>query len=598
MRIDSGSKNELTPDAVHSALDRLLGSHAFAQSTRLSRFLKFGVEAALSDRATVNEYSIGVDVFEKKGGFDPRIDPIVRVHARRLRSKLKQYYDTEGIDDPIEISLPLRTYVPVFRLRPARSLAEKRPAAFHTTTEVADSILVLPFTNLSSSKDDDYFAEGLTQELIHALSGVKEWRVIAWHSGGSEARQPNFRELAKQLNAGATLWGTIRNNQGSLRISAELSSIPDRTVLWSQMYVFDSDDPLGTQERLARTICQGLRARAETQSATPAAGTKSPEARKRCLEGCHMAQRRSRKSLERSVHYLSEAIAADPMYAAAHAGLAETFVLMATDADYPPEEVMPKAARAAAEAVEYDPGLAEGHLGLGLVAAIYECDLSAAESEFLHAIELDPKAPALAWHAAACLTPAGRFHEAIEYLERAEELDPLSPAVRSYLAYAYCAAGNPGRAVEHLTESLDLEPDFALTHWTLGVAYVTSSRLASAIEAFEEASRLSEDSSYAQAALGHAYALAGRTGEAASILNRLGARSRDRYVPATASALIHLGLGEYDEAFRCLEAATVQRCAWRHRLATDPRVHNLRTDTRFTRFFQRLRSQRFFPAIG
>jgi tetratricopeptide (TPR) repeat protein len=232
------------------------------------------------------------------------------------------------------------------------------------------------------------------------------------------------------------------------------------------------------------------------------------------------------------------------------------------------------------------------------VAAIYECDLSAAEAEFLHAIELSPSPPAMAWYAAACLAPVGRFREAIDYLERAEELDPLSPAVRSHLAYAYCAAGNPARAVEQLTESLDIEPDFARTHWTLGIAYMSTSRYPSAIEAFEEASRLSAGSSYAQAALGHAYALAGRTGEAVNILNRLGGKSRDRYVPATELALIHLGLGEYEEAFRCLELATVQRCAWRHRLAIDPRTHNIRTDTRFVRLLHYPPSHHSHLAIG
>src|SRR5215469_6124999 len=324
MRIGAASKGELTPEALRGALERLLSSRVFVQSTRLSRFLRFGVEAALAGHMTVNEYSIGIDVFEKKGGFDPRIDPIVRVHARRLRSKLKQYYETEGIDDPIEISLPLRTYVPVFRPKPPRSLAEKRPAAFRSAPEPSDSILVFPFTNLSTSKDDDYFAEGLTRELIHVLSRIKEWRVIAWHWGGSETRQSDFRELGKQLNAGAALWGTIRNNQKTLRISAELSSIPDRTVLWSQMYVLESDDPLGSQERLARTICQGLRARAEAQSAAPVKSTSSPLAHGKWLAGCHVAKRRDRQSLEKSVRYLSEAIAADPRYGAAHAGLAET----------------------------------------------------------------------------------------------------------------------------------------------------------------------------------------------------------------------------------------------------------------------------------
>jgi TolB-like protein/Flp pilus assembly protein TadD len=598
MRVEGNDKGEPSPEAVRGALQRLLSSRIFAQSVRLSGFLKFGVEAALAGRVSINEYSIGIDVFEKRSNFDPRIDPIVRVHARRLRSKLKQYYETEGSDDAIEIGLPLRTYVPIFRMRPKPSVA-KRAAAFRPQSEPADSILVLPFTHLSPAREEGaYFAEGLTREVIHALSLVKEWRVVAWHAGNGEQRPPDLRELGRQLNVAVALWGTVRKAQKTLRISVELSSVPDGTVLWSQMYEVEIEDQVAAQERLGRNICQALRSRAVSAQAAPGPGTPSARARSLYLKGRHLAASRCRASLERSLDFLSSATAAEPQYAAAHSALAETLVLLATEAEYPPWEVMPKAAKAAARARECDPADAEARVALGLVAALYDGDQQAAETEFLRAIELCPAAASLAWYAAASLTPTGRFPEAIDYLERARELDPVAPAIGNFLAFAYCAAGSPERAVDVLLDNLTVDPDFPLTHWTLGIAYETQAQFEKAIESFERACHLSAGAAYTLAGVGHAHARAGNTGQAIAVLEELRDRSRKQFVPATDLAIVHLGLSEHDDVLHCLATAAEQRCPWRHRLAVDPRTRLIREDARFALAMRGGTSEQITQFIG
>ena len=240
-------------------LDRVLGSRIFAHSARLGRFLKFGVEAALAGRTDVNEYSIGVDVFGRDASFDPRIDPIVRVDARRLRTKLREYYDGEGADDRLEICLPLRTYVPVFRARdglpaPAKSVTQFR-GDIRGESGVRESIGVFPFTSLSADQEGEFFADGLTEELIFALAAMNEWRVVAGDATTRHARRPDLREINTELNMDAAVWGTVRKSESIFRISAQLFTIKDRTVLWSQMYEASVDDVVPMQTKIARAIC-------------------------------------------------------------------------------------------------------------------------------------------------------------------------------------------------------------------------------------------------------------------------------------------------------------------------------------------------------
>lgn len=242
-------------DEALTELDRVLGSRIFAHSARLGRFLKFGVEAALAGRTGINEYSIGVDVFGRDPSFDPRIDPIVRVDARRLRMKLREYYEGEGASDRLEICLPLRTYVPVFRARDGQPTLATSVPQFLGESGVRVSIGVFPFTNLSADQEGEFFADGLTEELIFAMAALNEWRVVAGDPTSCNIRRPDLREINPELNIDAAVWGTVRKSGSIFRISAQFFAIKDRTVLWSQMYEASVDDVVPMQTKIARAIC-------------------------------------------------------------------------------------------------------------------------------------------------------------------------------------------------------------------------------------------------------------------------------------------------------------------------------------------------------
>lgn len=248
----------VSSEATLAELERVLRSRIFAHSARLGRFLKFGVESALAGRTDVNEYSIGVDVFGRNTSFDPRIDPIVRVDARRLRTKLREYYDGEGADDRIEICLPLRTYVPVFRTRDGQPAPATSATQFRRESGVLESIGVFPFVSLSADQESEFFADGLTEELIFALATLKEWRVVAVDPATRNTRRPGLREINTELNIDAALWGTVRKSESIFRISAQLFTIKDRTVICSQMFEASVDNVVPMQTEIARAICDRL----------------------------------------------------------------------------------------------------------------------------------------------------------------------------------------------------------------------------------------------------------------------------------------------------------------------------------------------------
>ena len=213
---------------IQTQLEKILASEVFAGSDRMSRFLRFTVDRVLQGQAShIKEYLLGLEVFDRSASYDPRIDPIVRVEARRLRSKLKQYYETEGRDDPMVIDFPKGSYVPVFAPR-KRQLRPPRED---------QTIAVLPFVNLSSDPENDYFSDGLTEELIHALTKIEGLRVVAWGSAFQfKGKVRDFQEIGQQLKVSTVLEGSVRREGDTLRIAAQLIRASDGQYLWSQIY--------------------------------------------------------------------------------------------------------------------------------------------------------------------------------------------------------------------------------------------------------------------------------------------------------------------------------------------------------------------------
>ena len=246
-------------DAIRDQVDKILSTDGFAGSKKLSQLLVFLVEQAIEGRS-FNEYSIALDVFQKNESFDPRIDPVVRVYVRRLRSKLNQYRTTTGLQDPVEIVLPPRTYVPMIRMRPRPELI--RPDSSNAQRNIA----VRPFRCLSADKADEYFSDGLVEELIHALAKVKGIRVIsvpALESGRTVSL--SARELHEQFRVEAVLGGNVRKGFNTMRVSAHLTNAIDGTLIWSEMYERGGDDLLTLQANIADAIVCALHTQGDPQ---------------------------------------------------------------------------------------------------------------------------------------------------------------------------------------------------------------------------------------------------------------------------------------------------------------------------------------------
>jgi TolB-like protein len=247
LELDQG----ISVEGIRRELDRLLNSKTFRRSGRLSAFLRFSVEAVLGGRGRLQEYEIGIVVLDRTRDFDPRIDPSVRVQAHRLRSKLRQYYKTEGRYDPLEITLPLGTYSPVFR--PRQPDVERR---FY-------SIVVVPFTNLDSrnEKHPDQFDKGLTEELIHVLAQSREWKLVVAGVQEASGCYSLPEEIAKASGASAIVRGTVRRWRNDMfRISVGIF-LSDATLVWSEMFDISAEDIVSAQEKAALEICQALNCR-------------------------------------------------------------------------------------------------------------------------------------------------------------------------------------------------------------------------------------------------------------------------------------------------------------------------------------------------
>ena len=246
----------LDPEEIGAQVERVLASRLFLRSHRLCRFLRFSVEQTLAGRsAQLKEQIIGVEVFDRKADYDPRIDPIVRVEARRLRAKLKAYYNSPGRGDPIMIVLPKGAYLPFFKMRAApQEAAAPAPLANGSSKK---SIVVLPFANLLQGTDDDYFSDGLTEELIHLLTRVPNLRVVAWATASQlRGRERDLAGIRQQLHVGTMLRGSVRRTEGRVRVTAQLIDSESGDYLWSETYDRRLENVLRFRRRWRGRLCR------------------------------------------------------------------------------------------------------------------------------------------------------------------------------------------------------------------------------------------------------------------------------------------------------------------------------------------------------
>ncbi len=583
--------NLLLPDTSGNAsevrlqLERILSSKGFANAERISRFLRFTVEYTLENRAAeLKEYVIGVEVFDRRGKYDPRLDPVVRVEARRLRSKLAGYYEDEGKDDALRIDFPKGAYVPVFR-----NSAEGTEAA--AVSQKWSTIAVLPFANLSASCENDYFSDGLTQELIHLLTKVDGLRVVAWNSSSQlKGMTPDPYSVGQQLKVGSVLTGSIRGANDKLRITAQLVNTADGHYLWSETFDREMKDVFAIQEEISLAIVKTLSDKLTCRAPAMKSSARNLEAYNLYLKGRFHWNKRTHVGLQGSIQYFAEAIAVDRDFAMAYSGLADSYSLLADYGLMHPSDAMPKAKAAAERALELDPMMGEAETSLGLIRAIYEWKWDEAEAHYRRAIALNPGySTGHHWFAIDHLCMLGRFAEAQVEIDIACELDPLSPIIREGFGFLAMLTGRYDEAIDHYREVLELDPHFYKGYTSMGRAYIQKGMYEEAIAHLRKGRELAGDIPNILGALGQAFGLSGQAGEARRILGELTQLSTSRHVPCTSLALVHLGLGEKERALEILEEGCRQREIVLQPLKVHPAFDELRGEPRFTAILQRMR---------
>lgn len=530
----------------------------------MRRFLRFGVELALEGRSDeLKEYVLGTEIFDRPPTFDPRIDPIVRVEARRLRSKLKAYYDGEGGDDAVRIEFPTGTYVPTFTSGGADAVSVSKRAADPV-------IAVLPLANLGGNADAVYFSDGLTEELTHALTKVEGLRVVAWASASLLRDQAHdLPAIARQLRASHVLMGSVRQDAGDrVRVTVRLIEVATGQVLMSEAFDRRRQDLLALQAEISAAIVQSLRSAllGECTLPEPAVAHSTPTPRDArvydlYLRGRFYWNKRTGEGFRRAAQLFEEAIALDAGFAQAWSGLADALTLQADMGFEPSSAVMPRAKASAERALELDPSLAESHTSLGLIAAMYEWRWDEASCHFERALELNPSyVTAHHWYGCDYLALLGRFDEAVEEMDLALRLDPLSHVINESMAYTLMLGRRYHEALAKQRANLEMHPHFYRTYTAMGRVHVGLGEYDQAIALFLKGSTLAgEVMPTTLGALAQACGMAGRTADARQYLARLNHIGRERFIPSTAVAMAHIGLGEMEEAVTALEGGAQRR---------------------------------------
>jgi len=449
------------------------------------------------------------------------------------------------------------------------------------------SLAVLPLDNLSGDASQDYFADGMTDQLITDLAQISALRVISRTSVMSykRARKP-LPEIARELNVDAVIEGTVLRSGDQVRITAQLIQASADKHLWAKSYEGNLQDTLAVQKSVADDIAEQIRIELTPRERAGLKNVKAvnPEAYEDYLKGRYFWNKRTPDALRKAIDHFNQAIERDSNYAPAYSGLADSYVILGAwqYAVLDPKETYPRAKAAAIKAVELDDTLAEAHISLAMSTDMFVWDWEAAEREYRRGIELNPGyATGHHWYAEH-LSETGRNDEAIAEIRKAESLDPLSLITGADVATLLVIARRYDEAIEHAKKTIELGPDFAVSHFALGMAYEQKGQSGGAIAAFQKAVEFSGGNTAFKSNLAHAYAVAGRRSDAVAILNELKDRSKHEFLNPSEIALIYVGLGQKDQAMVWLEKAYEGRfdpviLTWPafDPLRSDPRFHDL-----------------------
>jgi len=631
---------------VLSQLDKILASASFQASPQLSRFLRYAVECtAHGEGDLLKEYRLGIDVIGRPPSYDPRKDPVVRLEARRLRAKLREYYESEGRQDAIRIDIPKGGYAAAFasvnrpngvttsidaetNLRPDDYPNQTKSAFLEgaarvriwsrrvrlgiasaatvmallggwgvyrilarrgSSTGEINSVAVLPLQNATGNLADDYIVDGVTDDLIANLSRLPGLRVIAhgtvFRYKGSKA---DPKQIGRDLRAATVLSGRVLERGDTITLEAELIDIANGRELWSGQYNRKLTDIRSMQQTFSQEVAMAIRPPLGGDETVNIGGkpAQNTEAYLLYLKGRYSWNKRTEAGFSKAIDYFNQAIEKDASYAPAYAGVADGYMLLAEYLTLPADTALPKARQAALKALELDQNLGEAHASLGAISAD-QWQWEEAEREIRRAIELEPSyATAHQWYA-ELLCEQGRHDEAMVEIKTAQELDPLSPIINSQMARVQLFSGQPDAAIEQLKKTLEIEPGFSVADYYLGKAYLRKGQAQRAVAELEKATRQYRVSEW-DAFLAYADAQAGHGDEARRILHRYLEDSEGTYVSWYGIAVLYSGLADSDHAFVCLEKAYRQHDPRLREMKVDPFLQNLHSDPRFTQLLLRI----------
>jgi len=419
------------------------------------------------------------------------------------------------------------------------------------------SLAVLPFENLSGDAEQDYFADGMTDSLITSLAQVHALRVIS-RTSVMQYRRANkaLPRIAEELDVDAVVEGTVSRAGDRVRITAQLIQATTDRHLWAQSYEREARDVLSLQREVAAAIAQAVEVKLQPEEKvrmTRAAAPVQPEAYEDYLKGRFYWSKRSPETSLKAVGYFQQAIARDPAYAPAYSGLSDTYRAFDVQGLAPPRECMPKAEEAARKALALDDTLAEAHASLAGVLYRYDWDWPGAEREFRLSLELEPSYAEGHRAYAVYLMTVRRHEEALAEAQRARELSPLSLVINTELGMALVRLGRYDEAIQQLRKTLEIDPKFFRAYQTMALAYEGKGDWPRALEVLEK--RPGRGQGQGNAWLGYAYGVTGRRQEALEVLARIEKSSHEHYVSPQSFAVVHLGLGETEQAMAWLEKA-------------------------------------------
>ncbi|GAC1668683.1 MAG: hypothetical protein NVS9B4_24640 [Candidatus Acidiferrum sp.] len=454
------------------------------------------------------------------------------------------------------------------------------------------SIAVLPFANASGDPDGDYLSEGITENIINGLSKIAELRVTPTSTVFRYRRKVmDPQAIGGELRVGVVLVGRVTQRDATLVVSAELLDVTEGVQLWGERYNRKLADLFEIEQEIAKKISESLRVKlsGKEEERLTKRFTESSEAYQLYLRGRHWWSRRTPDTLKKGQQYFQQAVEKDAGYALAYSGLADCYSHLCSLGVIPPKVAWAKAKAAAAAAIALDPELAEAHTSMAFVRAFAEWDWENSDQEFHLAMKLDAGYWVAPYWRGMTLIARGCYEEAERWIDKAWELEPLSSVIAHGAAFNLIVSRRYHDAIDVCLKAIDIAPDYPLLRLHLGIAYEQESRYEEGIAEIEKALQLLRGEPVTAGPLGHVYAKAGRQGEARRILEDLMREVEQRHVDAYSVALVHVALGQTEQAINWLERASEDRCLWFSFMANgDPRVDGLRSDRRFEKLLQRM----------